>query len=161
MKHFRFTNNRSKVAGIVAINATVLLLAVSFVPRTATGSFDLEGLNQQVQNQDERLNNHEARIGNTEKDVQNLQDSTNTAPASGKAAVPTVTTQPAAQSAPAAPAPTPAPAPLTWIYDGDAYHLASDPDNCYQGRLWSDGHKDLIGPYTRMVPGLDKCMLVK
>lgn len=72
------------LVGIAAISAIIGL--------THQGSADDSTLIDKVNQQDSQLANHEARIGNTEKDVEALQGSTNTAPATDKTPVPTTQT---------------------------------------------------------------------
>lgn len=76
----------------------------------AVAEFDLAGLNQVVQNHDERLDNQDARLTNVEGDVSDLQTSTNTPPKTNTVYVPGVQTpQPAPQPASTS---TPPPAPV-------------------------------------------------
>lgn len=140
-KQLKFTNKQTAIGLAVAANVTALLLVVSLIPRSATGGFDLDGLNQQVQKQGEELDNHEARITNTENDVNDLQQKTGTAPSQNRQTVPSVTT-PAPAPSTATPAPAPAPTPTVVNVQRS---VQKNPSNSFSYMMtcryiWSDGN---------------------
>lgn len=112
-KEFSFSNKKTATGSAIAVVAIAFMTGLSFVPRTANGSFDLDGLSQQVQNQDDQLKNHEARISNTENDVKDLQQNTSTAPSASRTAVPAVSSPPSTTTSGGAAATPAAPAPAT------------------------------------------------
>ena len=149
-KQLKFTNKQTAIGLAVAANVTALLLVVSLIPRSATGGFDLDGLNQQVQKQGEELDNHEARITNTENDVKDIQQNTGTAPSTNRQTVPSVST-PAATPSTASPSPAPAPAPAerTFVYLGHPTQV--DRDHCMIKKQWSDGiiEENIVDRFNR------------
>ena len=158
-KQLKFTNKQTAIGLAVAANVTALLLVVSLIPRSATGGFDLDGLNQQVQKQGEELDNHEARITNTEADVGELQKNTGTAPSTNRQSVPSVST-PAPAPSTASPAPAPAPA-RTWVWLGTPQPIPGDTEHCLERKQWSDGmiEETIIDRYQSSGTGVrvDRC----
>jgi len=78
-----------KIALAIVTSALTYLL---IQPPVAQSTFDLPGLNQQVQHHEEVLQNHEARLNNLENDTKQIQTVTKIQPAPDPQPVPAVTT---------------------------------------------------------------------
>jgi hypothetical protein len=75
-------------SGQLATLCATGLASAMLVNGVAHGEWDLPGLQKQVQHVTEQVNSNDARITKAESDIKQLQNNTNTAPASSPTAVP-------------------------------------------------------------------------
>lgn len=114
MKRLKKINFKSKNAAIATVLVTTGLVVGGLGVSQSEAALDWLGLEQKLENHDQQLENHDDRIGNAEKDIEGLQENTNTAPSTDKVIVrevttqnPTIEQQPESQQSQPAPTPTP------------------------------------------------------
>lgn len=86
-----------KLTVVSSIALTTLVTGVVYANLNPIEATVESPIIQEVKHQGEVIDNHEARLTNVEKDIDKLQQNTNTPPASNKVSVPAVVTPPPEQ----------------------------------------------------------------